>query len=201
MATMPWIAREEKYMRYRGKPIARGKFFMTRRKRDIHVYYYTGFQYKSLLQYKCYADYPSVYKLVKSFNANLTLPHGKPRFNHVIGTQYEDGSDQIGYHSDKTRSWKHGTSVAILSLGASREFHLQRIADQTVQVFNFEAGDLFILGWKDNQTHKHSIPKTKKNVGKRVSLCFRSIQTTYTREQIMQKVAKSEKASALKKKC
>lgn len=186
----PWIDREADYMKYRGRPIKRTKFFLTRYKTPIHVYKYTGYQHRSVLEYKCYKQYPKVYSLVKELNEGLP----GSRYNHVIGTLYENGSDQIGYHSDKTRSWREGSNVSILSLGESREFHLQCIADGKVEVFNFEAGDLFILGWQDNMTHKHSIPTSDKDVGKRISLCFRSITERYTRAEIEKKIARSERA-------
>ena len=188
----PWISRDKSYMKYRGNPIARTKFFLTRSRTKIHKYGYTGFQWKSMRKYECYKDYPFIERIVDGLNTRLKLPSGAPGFNHVIGTLYEDASDSIGFHSDKTRSWTNGSSVAILSLGATREFHMQ--CGDDVEVFKCEAGDLFILGWEDNKTYQHSIPVATGAVRPRISLCFRNICESFTREEIDKKVAASERA-------
>jgi len=189
---MPWISRDARFMKYRGNEITRTKFFLTDLREIIRVYSYTGFQWESVLQYGCYKDYECVSELVDMFNG-LSC-----RFNHVIGTLYKDGDDQIGYHSDKTRSWREGSSVAILSLGETREFHMKRISDEAVEVFQVKSGDLFILGWNDNQNYKHAIPRTDEKVGERISLCFRSIEEKYTRSEIEKKIAKSKKAREMR---
>jgi alkylated DNA repair dioxygenase AlkB len=191
---MPWIDRKNKFMAYRGRPIKRTKFFLTRWRTPVHVYKYTGITWESTLHYKGVKHYPRMRELLRMINKNLVLPSGKPKFNHTIGTLYENGGDQIGFHSDKTESWTPGSSVAIISFGAAREFHMKNISDESTQVFNCEDGDLFILGWKDNQTHKHSIPETEQVVGQRISLCFRNISDRYTREELEKEVAKSKRA-------
>ena len=188
---LPWISREKSCMKYRGKPIARTKCFLTARRSVVHKYGYTGFQWRSMRKYVCLKDYPCVQRMVEALNKNLELPGGATGFNHVIATLYEDASDSIGYHSDKTRSWTTGSSVAILSLGGTREFHMQ---GDTVEVFKCEAGDMFILGWEDNQSYKHSIPVAKGTVEPRISLCFRNIRESFTRKQIEKKIAASTRA-------
>lgn len=192
---LPWINRNQSFMKYRGKPIARTKSFLTARRGVIHKYGYTGFQWKSMRNYACYKDYPRVKKIVADLNAKLALP-GVTGFNHVIATMYEDSKDAIGYHSDKTHSWTLGSSVAILSLGGTRDFCMQ---GENIQVFKCEAGDMFILGWKDNQTHKHCIPVSKIKVNPRISLCFRNIKECFTLEEIEKKIAASERASERRK--
>jgi len=114
------------------------------------------------------------------------------KYNHIIGTLYKEGADYIGFHSDKIRSWVPESSVAILSFGATREFQLMD-ADGKVTSFSFRSGDLFVLGWKDNQKYKHSIPAVDA-CEPRISLCFRHIQECYTLAQLDKKIKSSEKA-------
>jgi len=182
----PWLDRALPEMAYRGNELNRTKFFLTRYRRKKHVYSYTGFQWASVRQYGCWKDYLLMRKLIKRLR-----PFGK--YNHIIGTLYEHGADNIGFHSDKIRSWTPGTSVAILSLGATREFQLKRKSDEMITSIQFESGDLFVLGWKDNQTYQHSIPVVEK-CEPRISLCFRDIHECYSLAELHKKMRSSEKA-------
>ena len=197
-AAGPWLSREEPYMRYRGRTIKRTKFFLTASRDLVGVYGYTGFQHESVLHYGCYKEVAVVEELVDRLNGEFGSG-----FNHVIGTRYEDGRDQIGFHSDKTYSWVANSSVAIVSLGATREFHMKRISDGAVEVFEFEDGDLFMLGWEDNKTYQHSIPEMENEAealakGARISLCFRNIATAYTRAEIAKHVVQAAKSRVVR---
>jgi alkylated DNA repair dioxygenase AlkB len=197
--TMPWIDRDTNSMKYRGHPLNRTKFFLTKRKSRVHVYNYTGFQYQSTELYECYQDYPLVKDLVGLLEK--TMPRAFKRINHVIGTYYEGASDNIGWHSDKIKSWRPTHGVAILSLGGDREFHLKDKSGN-VTPFVMRHGDLFLLGWEDNKTYQHCVPKTKdelvldtkREVQPRISICFRSIEESYTRDELRKIIARSEKA-------
>ena len=202
---MPYVDRAKTEMRYRGHMLTRTKFFLTDTPDPVRIYNYTGFQYASTQHYRCYADYPVVAELLQTLNKTLTLPYGKhglPQYNHVIGTMYLTDTDGIGYHSDKTKSWAEDSGVSILSLGSTREFHLQKIQDQHTQVFVCEAGDLFVLGPQDNATHKHAIVPVReektlektRDISPRISLCFRNIAEAWTRTELLKKISASSKA-------
>lgn len=202
---MPYVDRAKTEMRYRGHKLTRTKFFLTDTADPVRIYNYTGFQYASTQHYRCYKDYPVVAKLLQKLNTTLTVPYGKdslPGYNHVIGTMYLTDTDGIGFHSDKTKSWTKDSGVSILSLGSTREFHLQRIEDNHTQVFVCEAGDLFVLGPRDNSTHKHAIVTVKdettldksRDISPRISLCFRNIAESWTRDELLKKINVSAKA-------
>lgn len=78
---------------------------------------------------------------------------------------YETGDQWTPPHKDS-----YGCSVFTFSFGATRKFWLQH--DETGEKLNYElaSGDLFYFDEQTNSTHKHCIPKTKKSVGKRISI-------------------------------
>ena len=54
-------------------------------------------------------------------------------------------------------------------------------------------GDMFLLSWDDNLTHKHCIPSVVGNVEPRISLCFRNIAEKVTRVDLDKLIAVSVK--------
>jgi len=186
----PWIDREVEDMQYRRRTLKRTKsFYMPYPVTEMaHVYSYTGFQWKSVLRYLCFKDFPLLDGMIQKLDG-LGL-----KYNHIIATFYKTQSDNIGFHSDKTRSWVDKSSVAIISLGAERDFVLRRKSDGVETVFNFKSGDLFILGWQDNIEYQHAVPPKKDACGERISLCFRDIEECYTRKELDKKIRSAEKS-------
>jgi len=186
----PWIDREVVDMRYRRNPLQRTKSFYMRYpvSEMAHVYSYTGFQWKSVLRYLCYKDFPLLDDMIRRFDG-LGL-----KYNHIIATFYKNQSDNIGFHSDKTRSWVDKSSVAIISLGAERDFVLRRISDGVETVFKCKSGDMIVLGWEDNIENQHAVPPAKDACGERISLCFRDIEECYTRVELDKKIRAAEKS-------
>ena len=129
--------------------------------------------------------------------------------NHVIGTLYKDADDYIGYHNDKTEDIAEATPILLLSFGETREFHLRDNATGKVQVVVVKEGDLFILGPKTNDSMKHSIAtwederrlrRQKPEVGQRLSIVMREIATVYSREGVLQEVARARAEKIQRKK-
>jgi len=188
-----FIDRGEDFMKYRGNKLARSKKFWMkcRLATGALIYGYPGFQYESVLRYLCYKDVPHLDKLVALF--------GKLGFeyNHIIGTKYETGSDNIGFHSDKTDSWEPNSSVAILSLGATREFQFMKITEDPQESdllrLWFTHGSCCIISWEDNLANKHSIPPVE-YCELRVSLCFRNIKHFISKAKLDQKIRASQKS-------
>jgi len=214
-------------MKYRGRPLARTKVTLTDLMGgEIPVYAYTGFQAASIEHFQEITTAPIVHGLIEPINASFEAPTGVLLLNHGIGTKYENGFDSIGYHSDKTQTWRVGSSVVIVSFGAAREFHMKKIRvapagekdEEKVardkewerrapdEVLTFEHGDLFILGWNDNMAYKHSVPPVASElvldktrvVEPRISLCFRSIKFAMTKAEVEKKVTRSRKAKVLR---
>lgn len=105
--------------------------------------------------------------------------------NHVVVNQYRNGKDYIGFHHDKSKTFVMGSSVMVLSLGASRTFRLQkkvRAADGTIhrETINLQLkhGSLFVMGPATNLVWKHSIVQELKINHRRVSLTYRWIEAS-----------------------
>lgn len=96
-------------------------------------------------------------------------------FNHVLANLYRDGNDSMGMHADDERELGAAPIVACLSLGQERTFVLRaRRGSQTVRL-GLSAGSLLVMGGNCQHEFVHGVPKTKRAVGARMSLTFRTI--------------------------
>lgn len=202
--TYKWIDRHDKRMLMRGHALNRTKLFAVDDVDNMPLYRYTGWQWASTDLYVRTAEYP-VLELATGLMANLTVhkddtPHA---YNHLVLTKYTSHTDCIGYHSDKTRDFVPGSPIALLSLGAWREFHLKHNDTGAVTPFIMSDGDLFFMGWDTNQQYTHSLvpvakelrihrtPEDAHSTKPRVSVCFRAIQTRVGKEERLAKIQAS----------
>jgi len=87
---------------------------------------------------------------------------------------YRDGSDSVAWHGDTTgRSSTQDTMVAIVSLGAPRALLLRPRGGGKALRHELGHGDLLVMGGSCQRTWEHSIPKTARAVGPRISVQFR----------------------------
>jgi alkylated DNA repair dioxygenase AlkB len=87
---------------------------------------------------------------------------------------YRDGHDSVAWHGDTIgRGKHHDTMVAIVSLGAARRLLLRPKAGGQSLSFSLGHGDLLVMGGSCQRTWEHSIPKTARDVGPRISVQFR----------------------------
>lgn len=103
--------------------------------------------------------------------------------NHVVVNQYRSGNDYIGDHRDKSETFEVDSSVLTLSLGSERVLRLKKFKGKKVgesKSIVLPSGSLFVLGPKTNAQWKHSIPKSKKVLGRRISLTYRAIAARRT---------------------
>lgn len=98
------------------------------------------------------------------------------KFTTCLANLYRSGNDSNGWHSDNEKELGHNPVIASLSLGATRSFQLKHKTDSS-QRFNIElpSGSLLIMKGTTQEFWKHQIPKTKKHVGERINLTFRTI--------------------------
>jgi alkylated DNA repair dioxygenase AlkB len=87
---------------------------------------------------------------------------------------YRDGNDSVAWHGDTIgRSRTEDTMVAIVSFGNPRRLMLRpRGGGQSIG-FALGHGDLIVMGGSCQRTWEHSIPKTTKPTGPRISIQFR----------------------------
>jgi alkylated DNA repair dioxygenase AlkB len=87
---------------------------------------------------------------------------------------YRDGSDSVAWHGDTTgRSSTQDTMVAIVSLGAPRALLLRPRGGGKALRNEQGHGDLLVMGGSCQRTWEHSIPKTARAAGPRISVQFR----------------------------
>jgi len=87
---------------------------------------------------------------------------------------YRDGKDSVAWHGDTIgRGRAEDTMVAIVSLGAPRSLLLRPRGGGATIKNNLGHGDLIVMGGSCQRTWEHSIPKTARAVGPRISIQFR----------------------------
>ncbi len=87
---------------------------------------------------------------------------------------YRDGGDSVAWHGDRIgRGATQDTVVAIVSLGATRTLALRPRGGGRARRYELASGDLLVMGGSCQRSFDHSVPKTARPVGARVSLQFR----------------------------
>lgn len=96
-------------------------------------------------------------------------------FNSVLVNLYRDGNDGVGWHADDERENGPEPVIASLSLGASRRFDFQHRFLKRVESVQLNAGDLVVMSGASQRQWVHRIAKTKRQVGPRINLTFRTV--------------------------
>ena len=88
---------------------------------------------------------------------------------------YRDGRDGVAWHGDRIgRSRHEDVMVAILSFGAPRALLLRPVGGGGASLrHTLGHGDLLVMGGSCQRTWEHSIPKTARAVGPRISVQLR----------------------------
>lgn len=90
--------------------------------------------------------------------------------NFLLLNRYQDGSDSMGWHRDDETG--HGTTIASLSLGATRKFLIREEGAPRSQSLTLTSGSLLLF---DGRV-RHALPKTRRRIGERINLTFRVLQ-------------------------
>ncbi|HUC59303.1 MAG TPA: alpha-ketoglutarate-dependent dioxygenase AlkB [Streptosporangiaceae bacterium] len=86
---------------------------------------------------------------------------------------YRDGRDSVAWHGDTSGRRVRETIVAILSLGNPRALLLRPRGGGRALRFLVGHGDLLVMGGTCQRTWEHSVPKTARATGPRISVQFR----------------------------
>ncbi|MER7481420.1 alpha-ketoglutarate-dependent dioxygenase AlkB [Streptomyces sp. NPDC126510] len=88
---------------------------------------------------------------------------------------YRDGRDSVAWHGDRIgRGAREDTMVAILSVGAPRDLLLRPMRGGRDTVRRpLGHGDLVVMGGSCQRTWEHSVPKSTRAAGPRISIQFR----------------------------
>jgi alkylated DNA repair dioxygenase AlkB len=119
------------------------------------------------------APHPAIAKLRVRLNDIYAGELGEP-FTTVGMCLYRDGSDSVAWHGDNIgRSSTEDTMVAIVSLGATRTLALRPRTGGASLRLPQGHGDLIVMGGSCQRTWEHSVPKTSRPTGPRISIQYR----------------------------
>ncbi|MCX7547634.1 alpha-ketoglutarate-dependent dioxygenase AlkB [Xanthomarina sp. F1114] len=100
----------------------------------------------------------------------------KHSFNSVLVNLYRNGNDSNGWHADNEKELGLNPVIASVSLGATRKFKFKhRTLKSEKHQLELEHGSLLIMTGEMQHYWLHQVPKTKKDIGKRINLTFRFI--------------------------
>lgn len=106
--------------------------------------------------------------------ASIAAAQTGAAFNSVGLNLYRDGSDSVAPHNDHMEEIVPGSSIALLSLGATRRMIIR--SKQTPRrnfPIDLEAGSLLVMSYASQKYYDHGVPKTRAETGPRISLAFR----------------------------
>jgi alkylated DNA repair dioxygenase AlkB len=119
------------------------------------------------------APHPVLAKLRVRLNDIYARELGEP-FTTAGLCLYRDGTDSVAWHGDTIgRSSTEDTMVAILSLGTTRVFALRPRTGGRALRLPQGHGDLLVMGGSCQRTWEHSVPKTARPTGPRISIQYR----------------------------
>jgi alkylated DNA repair dioxygenase AlkB len=95
-------------------------------------------------------------------------------FDRIWVNLYRDGADSVAWHGDRNRLVMTRPLVATVSLGARRRFLLRpRGTSRAAHRLEPGHGDLVVMGGQCQAEWEHTVPKTAKRVGARMSVTIR----------------------------
>ncbi|MEO8235156.1 MAG: alpha-ketoglutarate-dependent dioxygenase AlkB [Flavobacterium sp.] len=97
-------------------------------------------------------------------------------FTTVLLNLYRDGQDSNGWHADNEKELGRNPIITSVSFGVERVFQLKHNKLELKQNIVLEHGSLLIMKGTTQHFWKHQIPKTKKQIGARINLTFRTIK-------------------------
>lgn len=95
-------------------------------------------------------------------------------FNAVGLNYYRDGRDSVAPHNDKLHILVPHHPIALVSLGATRRMTIRSKHPPRASIhIDLERGSLLLMSYDSQLHYEHGIPKSKTEVGQRISLAFR----------------------------
>lgn len=103
-----------------------------------------------------------------------------PRLTGILLNWYEGPGHYIGPHHDSIKQMIPGSPIVTVSFGETRVFRLTRGKGAEAEVRDFSAidGTVFMMPFDTNLAWKHSVPKSARYRGRRISVTFRGFERT-----------------------
>lgn len=117
------------------------------------------------------SDGPEILPVLAEARAAFTRHYGKP-FDSIGFNLYRDGHDSVAWHGDRERFAQEDPTVAIVSTGEPRPFHLRPRGGGQSRSWQLGHGDLFVMGGSCQHDWEHCVPKVAQ-AGPRLSIMFR----------------------------
>ena len=111
--------------------------------------------------------------ILKNIVESLT----KQTYNACLLNLYHNGEEAMGWHSDNEKEIIANSSIASLSIGASRKFSFKhKVTKETISI-QLENGSLLEMKGTIQSHWLHALPKSKKITEPRINLTFRQMHT------------------------
>jgi len=111
--------------------------------------------------------------ILKNIVESLT----KQTYNACLLNLYHNGDEAMGWHSDNEKEIIANSTIASLSIGASRKFSFKhKVTKETISI-QLENGSLLEMKGTIQSHWLHALPKSKKITEPRINLTFRQMRT------------------------
>ena len=108
---------------------------------------------------------------------NMVESITKEKYNACLLNLYHNGEEAMGWHCDNEKEILANSSIASLSIGASRKFSFKhKVTKETISI-QLENGSLLEMKGPIQQHWWHALPKSKKITESRINLTFRQMHT------------------------
>jgi len=97
-------------------------------------------------------------------------------FNSALVNLYETGKDYAAWHSDNEKELGENPTIASVSFGATRSFHLRHLKNNHTYKINLPHNSILLMKGATQHIYKHQLAKTAKPVGPRINITFRYVR-------------------------
>ena len=147
-----------------------GKTFDQPRLTALHANNTKPYSYSGITMYpnQMTTELTAIYERIRTVSS--------VEFTSVLLNLYRDGKDSNGWHADNEKELGKSPSIASVSFGAQRFFHLKHrtIKEARLKVL-LHSGSLLLMEEDTQEKWLHQIPKTAKPIQPRINLTFRKI--------------------------
>lgn len=146
-----------------------GKEIITKRK--VALYSDPSISYRYASKTKIGLPWTSTLLTIKNRVESIT----NESYNACLLNLYHNGEEAMGWHCDNEKEIVANSSIASLSIGASRKFSFKhKVTKETISI-QLENGSLLEMKGVIQQHWWHSLPKSKKINESRINLTFRQM--------------------------
>ena len=108
---------------------------------------------------------------------NIVASITNEKYNACLLNLYHNGEEAMGWHCDNEKEIVANSSIASLSIGATRKFSFKhKVTKETISI-QLENGSLLEMKGTIQSHWLHALPKSKKITESRINLTFRQMHT------------------------